>query len=620
MNRRLLVIVTALVTLAGAGGCVSETPARDDDGDPGRAERDLAVALGQDTTTTPAGSPLVAGTAKRTRTIAALMFNIAKRSDGTADPAGIPNATTITNVITGAGQSQRHMYQEASFGLQDLQAEILGPYELPVADCLTIACCGPSSDKTGNGATVASIIAGLPKKYDHYFWVYGKIPSGANCGTWGDEGSPGKPAVYSSYSFHELVGYSQEIGHNLGMTHEPTLKCTGMATFLDDTSQCTHVEYGSTLSYMGSGARHPSAYHKYAQGWIGKCNVVQASGSGTFTLVPQELPCDGIQLLQVPAPKPRAAPAKGDRQGSGPMLTNYYLEMRGPYGFDASLKPQVTISIGAALPTTTTFAPYLYLLDLTPEARADLTNAGLMTAGQMYADPSGGLTIRLDAIDATSATVTVTTTAGAGGAGSTTCADGTALTPPGPGAGSCGPLTTGAGGTGPTDGGTGNDAGGGAGGAGGSGMTMGSGGRGTGGRASGGAGGAAGSPAGNGGTGAPPGNGSGGRASSSGGAGAGSGGAAVASGGTTGNGTGGAPATASGGSQGGLGSGGSGPGDAGSPGEASASAGCSCAIEGPAPPSHAALGLAFLAVAGGWLDRRRRRDRHGQRRQRHARG
>ena len=57
---------------------------------------------------------------------------------------------------------------------------------------------------------------------------------------------------------------------------------------------------------MGGGNHHPSAYHKYVQGWIGKCNVVKAGGSGTFTLVPQELPCDGVQLLQVPAPKTRA--------------------------------------------------------------------------------------------------------------------------------------------------------------------------------------------------------------------------------------------------------------------------------------------------------------------------
>jgi len=609
--------VTIAVTLAGIGGCMADGTSDDDD--PRRTEGDLPVALGRDTTVGSTESPLVAGTAKRTRTIAALMFNIAKRSDGTADPAGIPNASTITNVITGSGQSQRHMYQEASFGLQDLQAEILGPYELPVADCLTIACCGPSSDKTGNGSTVASIIAGLPEKYDHYFWVYGKIPSGANCGTWGDEGSPGKPAVYSSYSFHELVGYSQEIGHNLGMTHEPTLKCTGMATFLDDTSQCTHVEYGSTLSYMGSGARHPSAYHKYAQGWIGKCNVVQAPGSGTFTLVPQELPCDGIQLLQVPAPKTRAAPAKGDRQGNGPMLSNYYLEMRGPYGFDATLKPQVTISIGAGLPTTTTFAPYLYLLDLTPEARADLTNAGLMTAGQTYADPAGGLTIRLDAIDATSATVTITTTAG--GAGGAMCVDGTALAAPGPGAAGCGPLATGAGGAGPGAGGGAGGAAAGAGGrasGGGSGMSMGSGGRAAGGR--GGGGGAGGAPAGSGG--AAAGNGSGGSASSSGGSGGGTGGGPTGSGGATGSATGGAPAVASGGSPGGLGSGGSAPGDAGAPGEASTSAGCSCAVDPVAldspPSSRAFASLSLLGLAGGWLDHRRRRDRRGPRRRWHA--
>ena len=52
------------------------------------------------------------------------------------------------------------------------------------------------------------------------------------------------------------------------MTHEPTLACSGNATFLDDTSQCTHKEYGNTLSFMGNGSRHPSAVHKYHQGWI----------------------------------------------------------------------------------------------------------------------------------------------------------------------------------------------------------------------------------------------------------------------------------------------------------------------------------------------------------------
>lgn len=594
----------SVLLLGGAllgAGCLQDPPSAGDS--LGADDWGPFVAQGGDTTPAPAtsastASSLIGGAPKRTRTIAALMFNIAK-SGGAADPAGIPNATTITNLISGTGQSQRHMYQEASFGLQDLQADILGPFELPVANCLTIACCGPSSDKTGNGSTVASIIAGLPKKYDHYFWVYGKIPTGADCGTWGDEGAPNKPAVYSSYSFHQLVGYAQEIGHNFGMTHEPTMTCTGMATFLDDTSQCTHVEYGSTLSFMGAGGRHPSAYHKYAQGWIGKCNVVQATGSGTFTLVPEELPCDGVQLLQIPAPRTRPAPAKGDRQGSGPMLSNYYLEMRGPYGFDGTLKPQVVISIGAGLPSTTTAAPYNYVLDMTPEARADLTNAGLMTVGQSYSDPLGGLTIKLDAIDATSATVTITSSAA--GASGATCVDATPFTAPGPGASSCGPLTAGptTDGGAPVDGGASTDAG--ASGTGGAGL----GGRtGTGGRGGGmGTGSASGGTSGSGGAGP----GTGGASNGAGGAGAGTGGASGGSGGAGAVGSGGRA-----GSGGAVGTGGSGSGgragDAGPPGDVNSSAGCSCDTSGRTGGTAPGWGWTSV-VAGLVLGRRRRHAR-----------
>ena len=161
---------------------------------------------------------LMTAPSKAPRTIAAMMFDIG---------GGVPNAATIMSVIGGTGSSQRHMFQEISYGIQDTQPEYFGPYTLPVNNCLTIACCGPSSDQTGNGATVQMEMDALGKTFNHYFWVYGTIPSGANCGTWGDEGSPSRIAVYSSYSFHQIVGYAQEIGHNFGMTHEPTMCCGG---------------------------------------------------------------------------------------------------------------------------------------------------------------------------------------------------------------------------------------------------------------------------------------------------------------------------------------------------------------------------------------------------------
>ena len=379
--------------------------------------------------------PLVNAPPRRTRTAAALQFDLG---------LGPPTAATLAKLLGPNGQIPQ-MYNEISFGMQDLTVDLKGPFTLPVADCLTIACCGPSSDKTGNGATVQGYINGFDKKYDHYFWVYGPQPASATCSTWGDEGSPMMPAVYSSYNFLGLVGNSQEVGHNFGMTHEPTLiSCTGTnKIFPDNPGECTHNEYGSKLSFMGMGGGHPSAYHKVQQGWMSGCNGVKVGGSGTFTLLPQELACNGVQILQVPMPKSRPGPAQGDRQNMGTiMLTDYYVEMRGPYGFDNSLfrsamQPMVVISAGPDLPSSTKAAPYVYVLNQTP-ATTDMSKAGLMTVGQQFADPAGGVTITLMAIDAKSATVSVTMTA----TGSSTCLDNTAFTGPGAGPESCGGLAT----------------------------------------------------------------------------------------------------------------------------------------------------------------------------------
>jgi len=563
-------------------------------------------------------SALMTAPAKSPRTIAAMMFDIGN---------GAPTATSIMSVIGGTGSSQRHMFQEISYGIQDTAPEYFGPYTLPVHNCLTIACCGPSSDKTGNGATVQGYIDGLGKTFNHYFWVYGGIPSGADCGTWGDEGSPNSIAKYSSYSFHQIVGYAQEIGHNFGMTHEPTMccggtvsgnrTCSGGVTLSDNTSNCQHMEYANSLSFMGGGAHHPSAVHKFHQGWMSGCNLVKVGATATITLLPQELPCDGAQLLQIPAPKTRSGPGiRGDGQGNPPMLTHYYLEMRAPLGFDSGIGPMVLVSIGPDLPAANRNAPYVYLLDTKP-ATTTLNDAGLR-AGESYMDPGGGLTITVNSIDNASANVTITTA----GTGGLTCG-GTnppAFTAPGPGASSCGPLF--GGGTSTGVGGSGGGAGG-RGGAGGGAGTTGAGGRGgaaggaAGGRggAGGGAGTGAGGSARGGGGGASAGTTGGSAATGTGGgATAGAGGSTAGSGGGTVTGTAGSAATGTGGSgttgsggssttgaggdtvvtgaagSGATGTGGSAPGEAGG--------GCSCETSpgGPSPAATAILGLLLGVV------------------------
>ncbi|HVY37646.1 MAG TPA: hypothetical protein VHM31_06915 [Polyangia bacterium] len=577
MSRRIkqvLAVVCGLYAAGVAGGCAPQ-----DDDTAGAVDQPSPRASGNDS---QAHGALITAPSKTPRTIAAMMFDIG---------SGPPNATTIMNVIGGTGSSQRHMFQEISYGIQDLQPMYFGPYTLPVHNCLTIACCGPSSDQTGNGATVQSEIDALGMTFNHYFWVYGTPPSGANCGTWGDEGSPGRIAVYSSYSFHQIVGYAQEVGHNFGMTHEPVMccggtvannrTCTGGVTFSDNTASCQHMEYANALSFMGSGAHHPSALHKYHQGWMSGCNLVKAGTSTTLTLVPQELPCDGVQLVQIPAPKTRPGPGvAGDRQGAAPMLTHYYLEMRAPYGFDSGLGPMILVSIGPDLPAANRAAPYVYLLDMNP-GTSTLNDAGL-TAGKSYSDPSGGFTVTVDSIDNASASVTITTT----GTGALTCGDSSAFTAPGPGASSCGPLFGGG-----TATGTGGSAGRQGGAGGGRGGAAGSGGRGAGG----GGGGAKGGSTGSGAAGRPgtqtggtSGAGTGGSITpGSGGSAAGSGATGTGGGSTGGTGT---PAGAGGG------------GPTGTPGDAGTS-GCSCET---APAGRLGRAAVLGLLAGLMLCARRR--------------
>jgi len=370
------------------------------------------------------------GPTKTTRTIAAMMFDIG---------GGAPDKAEITDLLVNSARSLRAMYREISYGMQDIDVELLGPYTLPEKTCLPIECCGPKQSQP-NGPAVADIIAGYAKKYDHYFWVYGDIPPNATCGTWGDEGTASKPAVYSSYSFHGLVGYSQELGHNFGMTHEPYMTCPDKAIFPDAPNACTHSEYGSAISFMGRGAGHPSAFHKVQQGWLSKCNGVKVASTATITLLPLEQPCDGVQVLQIKAPKSRQPPSSGDRQGQGSPLTHYYVELRTPRGLDSGLKnlvPSVMVYAGPEfVGGTARGAPYVYLLDQTPEGgnNPNLVNSGL-TAGQSFVDPAGGLTIKVNSVSQDKAEIAVTLDGASGGL---TCLDGAAFTAPGPDVASCG--------------------------------------------------------------------------------------------------------------------------------------------------------------------------------------
>ena len=587
-------------------------------------------------------SPLIAGSPYPVRSFAFVLINL--NGNGVNTDANAVMGRLISNP-----DSIRNYYLDDSYARQDITAQVFGPINYTMTSC----------SNTDAGNLSKALVPMITGTFQHYLWYLG-TSQGSPC-TWGGLGSVGSPQSPAKDTWYNgstsCVVLVQEPGHNFGMQHSSSLACGTSAAFLDDPNGCTDSEYGDRFDPMGGGCRHMNAWQMQYQGWFGGCNGVRITNTGTFTLLPFEPQCNGVQFLQIAMPKSRPynRPAGGGSSGGTDTLTSYYVELRTPVDFDGTLAAnstaltaRVLIHAGAAPRTRTQTGIHTYLLDMNPATTGSsgLNDAGL-SVGQTFNDPAGGLTITNMAMSNSQATIQVTYT---NGSGAPTCLDSTTFSPPGPS--DC--SMTGTGGTG---GSTGTGGRGGTTGTAGTGGTTGSGGRG----GTTGAGGSTGGAAGRGGTtGAGGTTGTGGRGGTTGaggaivtggttgtaGSGGAAGGSATGNGGTTGAaGTG--PATGTAGTTGaggtstgsagagmvsgtggtivptgsagtgapsgtggvGVPTGGVGPGAAGqgqNPGEITG--GCSCETAGGGTPSTWAvmLGLAFVAARRGRFLRRRR--------------
>jgi hypothetical protein len=367
---------------------------------------------------------LITGTPFKTRNIAFVLVDL-------GSGVNLTKETAMTRLMgTEAGNdSVRQFFIENSFGLQDVNAQVVGPLSTTMSDCAT-------SSTTALATALRPQITGT---FDQYFWYLGSKVSACSWSGLAMVGAPDRPARDTWFNASSgCVVLVHEPGHNLGLKHASLMKC-GTEVFVDaPDGVCTHSEYGDNLDAMGSGCRHMSSVTKAYEKWFGGCNQVDVTSTGTFTLLPIEVPCDGIQGLQIAMPKSRPFYRSGGGGSAGTTnLTHYYVEFRSPYGFDgkhgslAALKPQVQIRVSGDLRKSTQSGLNTWYLDMVPSTSA---LDGLL-AGGTFTDPAGGITITVEAIETTKATVRIEM---ANGTGSPTCLDGvTTITAPGPGPESC---------------------------------------------------------------------------------------------------------------------------------------------------------------------------------------
>jgi hypothetical protein len=367
------------------------------------------------------------------RSFAFVLVDMGMGANTTADAA-------MGRLITDP-DSIRNYYLADSYGTQDVTAQVFGPIRYTLANG-----CGTSQ--------LATDLRGMiPGTFQHYLWYFGSRQAACAWTGLASVGTPDKPSRDTWYNAStSCVVLVQEPGHNFGMQHSSSLACPG-ASYADDPNSCVGSEYGDPFDPMGSGCRHMNAWQKNYQGWFGGCNGVTVQSSGTFTLLPIEQACDGVQYLKIISPKVRTfnRPAAG---GGGPTVetfSHYYVELRTPQDFDGMLgnrsvlAPEVLVHVGGDARGRGQRGLHTFLLDMTPTTtgRAGFLDAAL-GVGKSFSDPAGGLKITVQAVGGAQATIVVDMP---GGTAAPTCIDDSPFTAPGPGPESCiAGVATGAGG------------------------------------------------------------------------------------------------------------------------------------------------------------------------------
>lgn len=316
----------------------------------------------------------VAAIAPGVKTVAVLLMNF---TDDTRQPWTTAQARSV--VFDGASSVNTY-YQDASDGQVSLAGDVFG-YVTVTKDNVDCDWSQWAAD-----ARSKAIASGIPLgnyTYTVYAW-----PRTTLCGWAGLGYLPGTSSYIDGYLDVRVVGH--ELGHNFGVHHASTMACTDSAGAPSSFSgTCASNEYGDPYTIMGSSSRLHNNWHRAQLGW--NMTTTTATTNGTYALAPADAGA-GVRLLRVP-------------RGNGTFLN---LEFRQPTGlFDTfSLTDPVAQGVSIRIAPDTNQIVQSQLIDATPTNPTSFGDSSLK-AGRSITDPLSGVTITVQSVTATGASVSI---------------------------------------------------------------------------------------------------------------------------------------------------------------------------------------------------------------------
>src|SRR5438105_4507730 len=309
-------------------------------------------------------------------------------------PAGEPfNAADINT------EFQTHVgpyYQEVSYGQQLLNVTVACSTTV-LSGCAgrtdangwlqstspTPAGCG--FDSMGTLADAVATAAGYDTSVTNTKFVYYVLPSIPACG-WAGLAYVGYGHAWSN-GYNALWVYGHELGHNFGLSHSGSVRCSGQALG----GSCGASEYGDPFDIMGNIRQmHFNAMQKSWLNWIPSTSVkTHTSGTQTYQLSPIETGGQATYAVKIPT-------SNANR--------TYWIEYRQPVGVDAPLAslPNLGAQIRVSTPFESTSGnDDTQIIDMTPATTSGGPNPGfddaaLLAAAPPYVDSATGVTITVN--------------------------------------------------------------------------------------------------------------------------------------------------------------------------------------------------------------------------------